>query len=236
MAMASEHGRILTPRQVAEIWFGTRNPSADQMRKVYAKMQSGLLPLSDPDAPPSHWTTSEQALARYLAARRAHQEAAHHSKGKRVRPAADSAAPPASFIHRGDKDLREAYANVWQDYFLAVMGRRRSARASRAFERAVMAGQFTGAAIVGLLVAQAFGVWSPSRAPEERLVVTHLADHHGWYQVEKWHPLTTDDDGHPMVRVEYRYRDGDTKRIVHTDRTFVVRHDGVAERPPDEGG
>lgn len=234
--MSSDRGRILTPRQVAEIWFGTRTPSADQMRKVYAKMQTGVLLLNDPHAPPAHWTTSEQALARYLAARRAHKEAAQHSKGKRVTPVTDRAVPPTSFIHRGDKDLRDAYANVWQDYFLAVMGRRRNVQATRAFERAVMAGQFVGVVLIGLLLARACGAWSAVRPPEERLVVIHLADHHGWYEVEKWHPVASDGQGHRVVRVEYRYRDGDTKRIVHTDRTFVVRDDEVAEQPPDEGG
>lgn len=206
------------------------------MRKVYAKMRAGVLPLNDPTAPPAHWTTNEQSLARYLAARRAHKEAAQHGKGKRVGPVADRLAPPASFLHRGDKDLRDVYANVWQNYFLAVMGRRRNAHASRTFERAVLIGQFTGVVIVGLLVAQAFGVWSPARAREERLIVAHLADHHGWHEIEKWHPPMTDHQGHRIVRVEYRYRDGDSKRIVHTDRTFVVRHDEVAERAPDEGG
>jgi hypothetical protein len=236
MAMGSDHGRTLTPRQAAEIWFGTHTPSADQIRKVYAKMQAGALPLNDPNAAPAHWTTNEQALARYLAARRAHQEAAQHGKGKRVSPDAGTSARPASFIHRGDKDLRDAYANVWQDYFRAVMGRRRSARSSRAFERAVLVGQFTGVVIIGLLVAQAFGVWSPARPREERLIVAHLADHHGWHEIEKWHPFMTDAEGHQLVRVEYRYRDGDTKRVVHTDRTFVVQDDQVTERPPDDEG
>ncbi len=234
--MASERGRTLTPHDVAEIWFGTRKPSADQLRKVYAKMQAGVLPLNDPQAPPARWTTNEQALAKYLAARRASKEAAQHEKGKRVGPLGVVPPTPATFVHRGDKDLRDAYMNVWQDYFQAVMFRRRIPYASRAFTRAVAAGQLSAVLLIGILLAGALGAWTPGRTVEERLVGEHLAGTHGWYQVERWHPPATDDDGRRIVRVEYRYRDGDSHRVVHTDRTFVVTDAGASERSTDEGG
>jgi hypothetical protein len=227
--------KALTPREVAEIWFGTPHPSAYQMRKVYAKMESGVLPLNDPGAPPTHWTTNEQALARYLAARRTTKEAAQHVKGKRIGPTAGPSAPPTPFVHCGDKELRDAYSAAWRSYFLAVIGRRHGNSSTRAFERAVVAGQVMIVLVTAILVAQAFGVSASARPIEHEGIAAHLAGIHGWHQIETWHPAETDSQGRRIVRVEYLYRDGDSHRVVHTDRTFLVTGTSVQEFHPGDG-
>lgn len=233
--MATERGRTLTPREVAEIWFGTRSPSADQMRKVYAKMKSGVLPLNNPEAPPAHWTTNEQALARYLASRRTTKESAQHEKGKRIGPAAGPPTPPTLFVHRSDKDLRDAYATVWQSYFLAVIGRRQNRYATRNFQRAVIAGQVTAVLVIALLVAQACVTWWYPHPLEQRLIEAHLSTHYRWHHVERWYTPEIDDQGHRVVRVEYRYRDGDSHQTISTDRVFIVTDDEVTEQSIDDG-
>jgi hypothetical protein len=233
--MSSDRGRTLTPKDVAEIWFGTRTPSVDQMRKVYAKMQSGVLPINDPEAPPARWTTNEGALARYLASRRTTKEAAQHEKGKRIAPTAGPVTATTVFVHRGDKDLRDAYANVWREYFLAVMGRRRSKDASRTFVRAVAAGQAVAVILIGLLVVRALGLASSGMPPEQRSVDDHLTTLHGWHRADRWHSTEIDAEGRPIVRVEYRYRDGDSNRVVHTDRTFLVTGTSVREFHASDG-
>lgn len=236
--MGSERGRILSTLDVAEIWFGTRSPSADQLRKVLARMQSGALVLNDPAAPPARWTTTEQALAKFLAARRASKDAFRQAGGPSAHPTSEAAATTiadAHLLHHKNAVLRGVYRTVWRDYFLAVMVRRRVPRASKSFERAVIAGQLTAVAIIGMMVAGALGAWSPARPVEERLIGDHLTGQHGWHQVEQWHPRQTNDDGRRVVRVEYRYRDGASSRVVHTDRSFVVGPDGVTEVSSEEG-
>lgn len=235
--MANERGRLMTPLDVAEIWFGTRSPSADQLRKVLARMQSGALPLTDPAAPPARWTTTEKALATFLAARRASKDAAGRGTtvGVASPRASDTTFPTdPHLLHHKNAMLRGAYRNMWSNYFLAVMIRRRVPHASRAFERAVIAGQLIVVAIIAFMVVEATGAWSPGRPLEQQLINDHLATQHGWHKVDQWHQPETDHEGHRMVRVEYRYRDGDSSRVIHTDRRFVIDSDRVAELSPDE--
>lgn len=237
--MTHTRGRLLTPLDVAEIWFGTRSPSAEQLRKVLARMQSGALSLNNPEAPPARWTTTEEALAKFLASRRASKDALGRSVaqgGPSSHARATQAMADAHRLHHKNAMLRGAYRGVWREYFLAVMVRRRVPHASRAFERAVVGGQLLAVAIIGIMVAGALGAWSPARPREERLIADHLAVQHGWHQVAHWHPPLTDEQGRRLVRVEYRYRDGDSGRVIHTDRSFLVGTDGVAEVSLEEGG
>ncbi len=230
--MTSQRGRRLTPLDVAEIWFGTRSPSADQLRKVLARMQSGALALTDASAPPARWTTTEQALATFLAARRASKDAVRRGNGA-AGPSASDPVPTtladAHLLHHKNSMLRGAYRNVWSDYFLAVMIRRRVPHASRAFGRAVIAGQLIVVAIIAFMVVEATGAWAPGRPIEQQLVDDHLTTQHDWHQVEQWHPPEKDNEGRQVVRVEYRYRDGDSSRVVSTDRRFTVGTDHVTE-------
>lgn len=225
--MATSHGRLLTPREVAEIWFRTARPSAEQLRKVYDRMESGALPVVDPQAPRPRWRTDEPTLARFLARR------------VTARPRGETgdmaAAAPAPGLAR-DVELRRTYRHLWQDYFLAVMLRRRVPDASRRFRRAVIAGQVliltTIAAGVGAAVVGA-GRGRPTA--EQRAVGALIATSHGWHQVDRWHPAETDSQGRRLLRVEYRYRDGDSHRVVRSDRTFVVTADRAEEYLPAGG-
>lgn len=224
--MATSHDRLLTPRQVAEIWFRTPRPSAEQVRKVYDRMESGALPVVDPQAPRARWKTSEPTLARFLARR---------ATARPRSETGDTAAPPPPGLAR-DAELRRTYRHLWQDYFLAVMLRRRVPDASRRFRRAVIAGQVLILATIAAGVSAAVvGAGQGRPTSEQRAVAAWIATSHGWHQIDRWHAAAKDPQGRRLLRVEYRYRDGDSHRVVRSDRTFVVTADRAEEYLPAGG-
>jgi hypothetical protein len=120
------------------------------------------------------------------------------------------------------------YRGIWRDYFLAVMLRRRIAHRSVVFHRAVLAGQIV---VLLSIVVLAFGLsrsikpTPPERSAIERFLVVQTDSFH----IERWHPSRTSADGTGLlVEVEYRYTK-DSRRVVHTRRTFRVAGDEVSE-------
>jgi hypothetical protein len=235
MAMPTIKTRAITPREAAEIVFGTAHPTNEQLRLVYARMRSGALRLNDPDCPPARWTTNEQALAEFLAANQLGRGI--KSKGGGGEPAVAAAkalqARPNSRRHV-EVEFKSVYRDLWRDYFMAVMLRRRTAHRSRSFQHAVVAGQTT------LLLAMVALLWSTVVSlkvivpAEHRAIAQRLDQEHAWHQIDRWHaPLSEDGGISQRIRVQYRYRSADSKRVVHTDRLFRVIGTQVEELPMD---
>lgn len=127
-----------------------------------------------------------------------------------------------------DHDMRGVYRGIWRDYFLAVMLRKRIAHRSVNFHRAVLAGQVVVLlTIVGLVL----GVrHSFARTPPERIAINrYLAGQTDTFHIERWHPSQATKPGEGLlVEVEYRYTK-ESKRAIHTRRTFRVVGDEVSE-------
>src|SRR5688572_26359562 len=101
-AMIPTQERVLTAREAARVIYQTDDPTADQINKVRASIARGHLPASSK----GHWTTTQEALAEYLA----RTTAARH-----YRPAG---------AQRATGELRGYYRRLLKDYFLAVTLRR----------------------------------------------------------------------------------------------------------------
>jgi hypothetical protein len=207
--MAITSDRAISLVEAARLIFRTSTPNDKQVHRVYELMKAGALAVRDHAGPPLKWTTSEAALAEFLASRR---EARANRQQPGQRHADDGEA---------DK-LRVVYRNIWRDYFLAVMLRKRMEHRSRAFQHSVVVGQvLLLVALVGLMLGGmrwTFIPLPPERAPIERLIAETTDD----YAIERWHPAEPTADGNgSSVRLEYRYLK-ESKRWVHTDRRFRV--------------
>src|SRR5690606_35933167 len=122
------------------------------------------------------------------------------------------------------------YHGIWREYFLAVMLRRRGRHQSRTFQRAVLAGQVgLLSLLLGVFLLTAMHLTRQTLSAEQRAVQSWIADQTDAYAIKRWYPPVP--DGAPdtlLLRVEYRYQSG-SKRWVHTNRTFRVTPDSVAE-------
>lgn len=232
-AVTQRRSQLLSPVEVAQLWFHTASPTPDQLKKVYTKMKAGAIQLNDPHAPPGRWTTTEESLATFLASRRAMQEAARRGvcrNGKEMTAAMASAdAASSRLLTRSDEVLRGVYRNAWHDYFEAVMCRRRHAGQSRAFTRAVIAGQGLVVAGIAMAFIVTLGLLAPGKTHEQRSIAAHLASAYPWHTIDQWHAPQVGSDGKRFFRVQYRYREGEQASVVHTDRTYVVTEAGVSE-------
>jgi hypothetical protein len=218
--------------EAARVIFRTAVPSDEQIQRVYKRMKAGTIPVRAYGGDPLKWTTTETALADFLAA----QMIRGPSGASRVSAPREHAhaAPPAnagtsSRRARQAKRLRGVYYGMWRDYFLAVMLRRRMAHRSAAFRRAVLAGQ------VGLLALFAGVLAGAVRLAREPIVPEHVAierwidERTDRHQVVRWHPAQLARDGNGVtIEVEYRYAK-DSARTITTRRTFRVAGEQVEE-------
>lgn len=201
--------------------FRTRTPSEAQIERVFRLMKSGALAAHDGGANRLRWTTTEAALAECLAK-------------NQIRHTRTIAQDYASTT--GDQEfpaaIERVYCNLWREYFLAVMFRRRVRRRAVAFRRAVLAGQvllllMMIATLVGTARQLAFFTSPPAEhVAIERWIEEQTDD----FSITRWYPSRPSGDGQGViVDVDYRYRK-ESPRWIHTNRSFVVEQESVAER------
>jgi hypothetical protein len=228
--MPSTSSRILTLPEAAQMICRTKTPTADDLSYLRRELETGSLQGKRKGT--NQWVISTDQVAEYLAKR---------AMLTRTRYAQDraSVAGKATIrtvsVARGSSELCDVYHNIFKDYFLAVMLRRKVDRASRTFGRLVLMGQIL------LLLALMFGTVAAMRAtfltphpPERQAVEAWIARQTSKYTIERWFPTETpddDDEDFVSVRVQYRYFTSGGKSI-DSDRTFRVEgnrampHDG----------
>jgi hypothetical protein len=228
--MTSASRRPVSIVEAARLIYRTPSPSERQIRRVYERMKAGLLAVRDCDGEPSGWTTTEQALAEYLA-----------KSMVRRKPSPTGPLPGRAEKRRSDRRwrkearearrLRDVYRGMWRDYFLAVLLRRRAAHRSAAFRRAVIVGQ---AAILGALLAACVATVRFTLAPaipEHAAIERWIDANTDRHQITRWHPAVPAPDRRGvLVEVEYRYASG-SPRAIHTRRIFRVVGSQVSEEP-----
>jgi hypothetical protein len=235
--MSSKTDRIISIVDAARLIFRTRNPTDEQIHRVYTQMKSRALAVHDSSGPPLKWLTTEEAVADFLAANKIEQTLGHPAiaaakqRAKWTSKDAPSSLPPN--YEEESEMLREVYHGIWKEYFLAVILRRRAAHHSKKFRRTVVVGQ--AVLLVGML-GRFFGTFRLAfqPTPPERLVIERWIDENtDDYSITRWHSSKSL-GGAVVVRVEYRYQK-DSRRSIHTDRTFSVQGEVVTEVSDDAG-
>ena len=235
--MSSQTDRVISIVDAARLIFRTRNPTDEHIHRVYKQMKSRTLAVHDASGPPLKWSTTEEAVADFLAANKIEQTLGHPAiaaakqRAKWTSNVGVSALPPN--YEEESATLREMYHGIWKEYFMAVILRRRAAHHSKNFRRAVVVGQAIW--LVGML-GVFFGTFRLGfqSTPPERLAIERWIDvNTDEYRVTRWYPSKALDGG-MHVRVEYRYQK-DSRRSIHTDRTFSVQGDAVSEVSDDTG-
>lgn len=212
----NSHAAPLTLRQAAEIIFKTSNPTVEQLVATKQAMATGRLRGNTQRKVASRWTTSAEAVAEYLAAL---SFAARERKDDRT--------PKYNPSGEEEEQISLVYQDFLKDYFLAVLFRRRTKRASKRFRQAVVAGQaILLLAIVAAFLATVRSFHRPP-SPEQAAVMDWIAARSDRYEIQEWFPSVKESDSSgTIVRVAYRYyRDG--RRAVETERRFLVEQ-GIA--------
>jgi hypothetical protein len=230
--MPQTRGKPVSIVEAARLIYRTRAPSERQIRRVYERMKAGVLEVHRASGEPATWTTTEQSLADYLAARMVRRRPASAAARPREPGAAGSSHPRAKELREATR-LRRVYRGMWREYFLAVLLRRRVAGRSVAFRRAVIAGQAAIlACLLGVCAATVRFTFEPiarERAAIERWIEANTDR----YKVTCWHPSRAAPEGDAvLVEVEYQYASG-SPRTIHTRRTFRVVGDEVREVEAD---
>lgn len=231
--MTTSSDRVLSIVDAARVIYRTRSPSDKQVHRVYEQMKIGTLKVRDYGGPPLKWTTTEEALAEFLAANqveRAKAQQAIQDAIRRSREGADEKPIARTTDDANEMEkLRDVYRHIWRDYFLAVMLRRRVQHRSKTFHRAVVGGQMLLLVVlVGTFIGGVRLTFRPT-PPEHKAVERWLADNTDEYKVTRWHPIEPAVNGEgAVVRVEYRYFK-DSRRAIYTDRIFRVIADDVTE-------
>lgn len=207
MIPASE--RTLTADQAARIIYNTQCPTPEQVGQVRLRIIKGHLTPSLG----SHSTTTAQAVAVFMA----------------------RAAVSGKTRHRPDEQqLTGFYRELFQDYVLAVVSRRKIGHRSNVFHRAVLAGQIAALFLLALI---SWIVVQRMNHPElpERAAVKHWVQkqfgsvtYHQWFDA-----VDSGDTGGTTIRVQFSYR-SPSKRFIRTERTFLVRGDDVHPLSTDD--
>jgi len=214
--MTPHRGHMLGAEEAARIIYATGEPTALQVYRVKKRLKSGVLKgRCDSEG---QWTTTPAWVAEYMAAQACRSQRSDERSGE------SPAGSPAS--RSGDAQLRPIYVEALQQYFLAVIFRRRLRSTSRHFRQLVLVGQ---AAILCLLLGAAvtafrsLGAGHPERAAVQRWLEANVDR----CIIEEWLPTVAHADGEGvLVRVRYRYSAG-RERMVHTEQTFLVGADQV---------
>lgn len=206
--------------QAARLLYRTKAPSGEQIDRVLELMRSGELSAHDGGKNPQRWTTTNVAIADYLATKRVRR----NRDGKPV--AAEDAVPVSrgQLAAKAKNEMNLVYHGIWRDYFLALMWRRRIAHRGVAFRRAVVAGQVVMLlALAGIFLSAIFAIRGRIIAPAEHQAVARWIEANtDDFAIQKWHPTQATADGQVLnLTVEYRYRK-DSPRWIHTKRTFAV--------------
>jgi hypothetical protein len=228
--MTASREKTVSLVQATRTLYGTRAPSNDQLTRVFRLMKSGVLPARDGGVDPLKWATTELALAELLAHWQVRR--AHVRKDRESTFAEEEDGPtPASRQQDASAQLDRVYRNLWRDYFLAMMLRRRLTDHSVAFRRAVLAGQICLLlAFVGALVGGVRQVNSLTSVPVEHQAVERwIGQHTDEFAIQRWVDTQPNPGGDGMiVSVQYRYRK-DSQRWIHTQREFNVIGDSATE-------
>lgn len=235
--MAATQDRTISIVDAARLIFRTSTPSDKHVHRVYELMKIGAIKVRDHGGSPLKWTTTEVALAEFLASQREAHSNLVRASHRLAKPNAEmEPTGPLAALHEDDEEaekLRDVYRGIWRDYFLAVMLRRRVSHRSHAFARWVVAGQvIVLLAMVGAFAGAFRIAWLPTPAEHiaiERWIDEHTDDH----AVLRWFPAEEDAMAEgAVVRVQYRYQK-DSNRWIHTDRRFQVLADTVTELPSE---
>ena len=216
--------------EAARLIYRTRTPNDKQIHRVYQQMKAGVLRVHNHGGPPLKWTTTEAALAEFLAASKIEHTLGHpaiEAAKKQTRELAQGLDRSTADHAEETAKLRDVYRGIWRDYFLAVLLRRRMAHRSHSFHRWVVVGQvITLVLLVSLTIASVS--WSILPVPPEHAAVSQwIAANTDDFSVTRWFPveLRAAGDG-SLVRVQYRYQK-ESRRWIHTDRTFLVSGEEV---------
>jgi hypothetical protein len=232
MSISSE--RSVSIIDAARFIYRTRSPSDRQVHCVYQQMKAGTLRVRHYAGPPLKWTTTEEALAEFLAASQLERSLGHQAveaakKRSTIGNADEHTAQLPHHYEEESEKLRDVYQGIWRDYFLALLLRRRMVHRSVAFHRAVIGGQVM--LLVALVATFIGGIrfTFEHTPPEHTAIERWLGENTDEHQVTRWHaPEAAPDGNGSIIRVQYRYQK-DSRRSIYTDRTFQVAGDEVTE-------
>lgn len=232
--------------EAARLLYRTDAPSNQQVGRVFERMKAGAIRVNDRQSAPRDWTTTEQALADYVAAEmvKRHGGGAVAVANTSVTTKATSAIVPGKQTVRRSpasrapsaqdaQHLRQVYHSIWRDAFLAVLLRRRIAHRSATFHRWVLVAQTL---LLIALVSTGVGLtrFTMERTPpEHNAIETWIAANTDFYEVQRFLPSEPSADGSGVVvEVEYRYTK-DSRRVITTRRTLLVVGNDVSELGED---
>jgi hypothetical protein len=206
-------------------------------------MRTGVLRPKECAGSPGNWTTTPSALAEFLAQSavqrtEALSRAAKTSSEDVENPGEDASQSEvrvAATIANNWGELSGVYREIWRDYFLAMLLRRRTVRHGAKFQRAVVIGQAVALiAIVSMFVTAVLGM-SALRAPAgNKAILRQIDAATDDYSITRWHAAVPHPVGEgELVSVEYRYRK-QSNRWIHTQRTFHVTGETAVEVGLDE--
>jgi hypothetical protein len=215
--MNREHRR-LSLAAAAKIIYANPRPTVEQIERVQARLEAGVLKGSRVGLLGRSWETTTEAVAEYLARQSLHQQA---------RSAAVSHQPSARSSEFSIQ-IREFYGEILKQYFLAVILRRKIRGRSVIFYRCVTGGQITCLLMLAGVVALTINAGLVPAPPEQALVARWIEQETGRFQVIQWFPPQAAPRKGRIMRVQYRYFTRNGKPI-DTDRKFLVRGDSVTQ-------
>lgn len=223
--------------EAARTLYRSTTPSDEQILRVCRLMRTGALRSKERAGSPLDWTTTPSALADFLAlsAVQRSEAAARTALALSEDVANPSEAGLQTEMATGTAannwgELSDVYREIWRDYFLVMLLRRRIVRRGAKFQRAVVTGQaILLIAMVSVLVTALFGMRALRAPAGNKAILRQIDASTDDYSVTRWHPAVPHPAGEgELIRVEYRYRK-DSNRWIHTQRTFHVTGNGVVE-------
>ncbi len=198
----------LSADEAARIIYNTHRPTPQQVGQVRLRLVRGHLK----SGPSGGTTTTAAAIAEYMTTVQV---------AKQPKPC-DSG------------ELSGLYRDLFRDYFMAVVTRRRIGNRSPLFLHAVLAGQI--ATLATVLIALALIVRSTinPESPEQKLVRAWIEQQHGSVTFHVWFPpFPLEGQAATQLRVQFTYRTSNRKSI-RTDRTYQISHGQVSEVTDDD--
>lgn len=193
--MPAEKDKRLNLREAAQVIYGVKQSTPEQIERVRALIATGEL-VGD-----SRGTTT-QHVAAYLARialLRQREARADAPKG----------------------ELEGVYQETLKNFFLAVVFQRRLKGTSRTFQRAVLIGQIVSLCLIAALVFFSARTAFPPLSPERAAVHEWLEANARKPRINRWHPPQIGDDGQTRMRVEYHYV-AESGKGIDTDRVFII--------------
>jgi len=228
--MRDDGTRPLSVSGAAGLIYATDRPSPSQVQRVAEKLQCGHL-RGNRAVRGTGWTTTTGDVAEYLADRALRHQLVPGANGASVIVEQESWWAVDSQRQRSkgevDSQLRQVYAEVFKEYFLAVIFRRRTRQASRWFRRAVLAGQIGFLLLLAVACTTSVRFFFPETSPQHAVIEQWIGQQTGQFTITQWHDAGPDPRGEgTAIHVQYRYSSPRGKAI-ETDRRFVIDGDGV---------